>query len=390
MNGDFWQTFKPVTEGTPLGARRSRATQKVRKQLVIPAFNVGGISWVGVSHVVYTIRYNAGISFTLPAPVVNFMNNCSLCVTWEADGIRTRYELWSGSGEELSYPKYNGETIPAEFDLEFWNIFLFAQVFNPAEYRMPTSILELAETCCQELGSDILGTVVIREDDIFEGGPSVPPDTTDGDTPFDDGSGSDTSYDSSSGDSIPEFDPTLPIEDDPIIVDTIDDGGYDTITDTLNDTPEIPDTIIGDPPDPILIIWGPETPREILSVPLPDDTAMIPGYTHIWACPWVWGYADVPDVGQYDSPVLDVKSQVDWYTEVIFKPSFEEYLIGNNWAVAADHSTPLWLNVNSPSSDYSALTYWATRSGGGVKNHEVFFSETTYLVIYFNPISTAP
>lgn len=255
---------------------------------------------------------------------------------------------------------------------------------------MPTSILELAETCCQELGSDILGTVVIREDDIFEGGPSVPPDTTDGDTPFDDGSGSDTSYDSSSGDSIPEFDPTLPIEDDPIIVDTIDDGGYDTITDTLNDTPEIPDTIIGDPPDPILIIWGPETPREILSVPLPDDTAMIPGYTHIWACPWVWGYADVPDVGQYDSPVLDVKSQVDWYTEVIFKPSFEEYLIGNNWAVAADHSTPLWLNVNSPSSDYSALTYWATRSGGGVKNHEVFFSETTYLVIYFNPISTAP
>jgi len=90
--------------------------------ITLPIFNYQGIIWKGASEVITQFNYTATKNFTirtLPTKPTN-VNFC-LVIRYRIGDNTYRYKLWSGVGETLNEPLYNGQIIKKNFVLEIWN-----------------------------------------------------------------------------------------------------------------------------------------------------------------------------------------------------------------------------------------------------------------------------
>lgn len=130
---NFWRTYRRA----PIDIlkwwqfwRLSLVRQTDHYTLNIPPFLVGNID-VGVasSFIVTEFRFNSPAPFSISGPLPIFIpNNPQFCLAVRApqnnlNGLNvTRYKLWSGVGERLVFPNYNGELLPVNVAFEIWSL----------------------------------------------------------------------------------------------------------------------------------------------------------------------------------------------------------------------------------------------------------------------------
>jgi hypothetical protein len=98
--------------------------RKLRQNLVIPEFSVTA-TWLGASEIVKKLNFSLDNSISLPKFLQEIPDSpryCA-CVSWKPTSTTiVRYKLWEDVGEILYVDLYNGETIPADFSIEIWNV----------------------------------------------------------------------------------------------------------------------------------------------------------------------------------------------------------------------------------------------------------------------------
>ena len=154
-----WQQYQPVQTDLSDQWKNIREAYRVGKgheRVTFPVFTVTGISWNDTSEVVYEFAFSdADMPFTIHTPVQAPPEpDMVLAVRFnDHDGSRKRYKFWSGIGEDLNYPVYNGEIIKPPVMFEVWNIETSAVASLSAAYTLGISIL-FNRTICKEFETE--------------------------------------------------------------------------------------------------------------------------------------------------------------------------------------------------------------------------------------------
>jgi hypothetical protein len=129
--------------------------------VVLPAFNIVGVTWHEASEIIRQWGYSATRNFALrQRPTKPDDANFMLCIRYRIGEEVTRYRLWDDDafiGTDQVFPLYTGQVIKANFVLEAYNLEDETTCVNPEELRVRTGIMTLV--------TDFTGTPAETEDD---------------------------------------------------------------------------------------------------------------------------------------------------------------------------------------------------------------------------------
>jgi len=118
--------------------------------LILPAFSISTPYWCGASYITLEFVLALDAPFTLQRPIrpptgVDFC----LAVRYVDDaGAVHRFKLWTDVGEDLDYPKYAGELLPADVVLEVWTTQGNMQASLVRAYVLSTSLTYTVAAVC--------------------------------------------------------------------------------------------------------------------------------------------------------------------------------------------------------------------------------------------------
>ena len=89
----------------------------------LPAFTQSISTWSGYSDIIYAFNFESPNVISLKGYTYPVSSNYTLCVSYQIQGVVTRYILWYASGTILpgSFPLYNGQPLKKNFRFEIWN-----------------------------------------------------------------------------------------------------------------------------------------------------------------------------------------------------------------------------------------------------------------------------
>jgi hypothetical protein len=130
--------------------------------ITLPSFAQASSTWNGYSDIVATFNCESPSAFSLTGLSKNtpLNPNYTLCISYQIQGIVTRYILWDviGSNLNASIPFYTGQPIKKNFRFEIWNtslgavsqstaISFYTSVLGGQDYRYAVdSALQIVDT----------------------------------------------------------------------------------------------------------------------------------------------------------------------------------------------------------------------------------------------------
>lgn len=140
MNLNFWQTFNEAV-----------AINKGRESVIIPAFSITNVPWLGASFILTEFLAESEKNFSIKTDLASQVNSTFvLAVRYVVGDVVTRYKLWSGIGEVLAAPDYNGERLLADSVFEIWSVEAATDPYDiilTAPLLLPSSRLIPTVTC---------------------------------------------------------------------------------------------------------------------------------------------------------------------------------------------------------------------------------------------------
>ena len=96
---------------------------RISTYIVLPAFTQASNTWNGYSDIVVAFNFEGPNHLSLKVFVAPIAPNYSLCISYQVQGVVTRYSLWRAVGDNIPGPviPYVNQYIDPNFRLEIWN-----------------------------------------------------------------------------------------------------------------------------------------------------------------------------------------------------------------------------------------------------------------------------
>jgi hypothetical protein len=96
---------------------------RISTYIVLPAFTQASNTWNGYSDIVEAFNFEGPNHLSLKVFVAPIAPNYSLCISYQVQGVVTRYSLWRAVGDNIPGPviPYVNQYIDPNFRLEIWN-----------------------------------------------------------------------------------------------------------------------------------------------------------------------------------------------------------------------------------------------------------------------------
>lgn len=111
--------------------------------VLLPVFDLSGITWLGSSSIVRQFNYSASRNFVLRRrPTKPADANYLLCIRHRIDDDVFRYKLWDDEDAAVDAPLYTGQVVKKNFALEIWNLNGETTAVQAEELEISLSIRE--------------------------------------------------------------------------------------------------------------------------------------------------------------------------------------------------------------------------------------------------------